>query len=159
MIQQYRFSANMENKFDCFKHWLKFWDAVMIMMLVVSKEIIRKIKYQPFQSVRNSSGAPQKWLDPKTNLGLGPIFMPTTKEAFWHQKLLCGNWQAKEKHTRNYQLVGWRVNFFSTYQRLGTMSQRKRVFSGTHCFHIQILKPHLNFSNPHSSPIHAAPTT
>ena len=98
-------------------------------------------------------------MDPKTNLGLGPIFMPTTKEPFWHQKILCGNWQAKEKHTRNYQLVGWRVSFFSTYQRLGPMSQRKSIFSGTHCFHTQILKPHLNFSNRHPSPIHAAPTT
>ena len=54
MIQQYRFSANMENTFVCFKNCLNLLNAVIIMMLVVLKEIIRKIKYQIF----NMSGTP-----------------------------------------------------------------------------------------------------
>ena len=102
----------------------------------------------------------------KTNLGLGPIFMPTTKETLLTSKKLCGNWQAKEKHTRNYQLVGWRISFFSTYQRLGPMSQRKSyfqepiVFTPKYWNHIwisltDILHPymphprHRGFGNPH----------
>lgn len=158
MIQQYRFSANMENTFDCFKNCLNLLNAVIIMMLVVLKEIIRKIKYQIF----NMSGTPlvhvkNGWIQNQPRIGSD--FHANHQRTLLTSKKLCGNWQAKEKHTRNYQLVGWRISFFSTYQRLGPMSQRKSVFSGTHCFHTQILKPHLNFSNRHPSPIHAAPTT